>query len=103
MTSSLPLEALRYATAHVTRLVGIAVTLALLVTPNSSAAFQAEYGAYQQAVSRVCTTKVTPEMVQLYQAVLAAIERAKSSGRAPANLAGPRPPEIAYLDCFQTR
>jgi hypothetical protein len=103
MTSSPPVETFRYARARFTRLVWIIALVALLVAVNSAAAFEAEYGAYRQAVSRVCTTKVTPELVQRYQAVLAAIERAKASGRAPANLAGPRPPEMAYLDCFQTR
>ncbi len=103
MISALSLEPLHYARAHATRLVWILATLAVFVTATSAVAFQAEYNAYRQAVSRVCTTKVTPELVQLYQATLAAIEKAKSSGRAPTNLAGPRPPEMAYLDCFQTR
>ncbi len=103
MTSSPPVETFRYARARFTRLVWILATLAVFVTATSAVAFQAEYNAYRQAVSRVCTTKVTPELVQLYQATLAAIEKAKSSGRAPTNLAGPRPPEMVYLDCFQAR
>lgn len=101
MRSTLSVALYHHAVAK--QLVAAAVALALLGVADSASAFQAEYQAYQQAISRVCTTKVTPEVVQLYQATVAAIQAARSSGRAPKNLAGPRPPEMAYLDCFQAR
>lgn len=103
MKSVLSVAVLHHVVTPPKQLAAVIVTLALLGVVDSASAFQAEYNAYQQAISRVCTTKITPEIMQLYQAAVAAIEKAKSSGRAPVNLAGSRPPEMAYLDCFQGR
>ncbi len=103
MNSMLSLVLFRHTGMGPRILIAVVATFGLLRVPEPASAFQAECDAYRHAVGRVCTTKVTPEIRQLYQAAVTAIEQAKSSGRAPVNLANPRPPEMVYADCFQMR
>ncbi len=81
----------------------LATSLLIGLNPSPARAFEAELEAYRQAVSRICETGVTPEVVRLYQAAVAAVQAARSGAQPPRNLADLRPPEIAYSDCVQAR
>ncbi len=75
----------------------------LLLMASGAAASEDELKVYQEALSRVCLTRVTRELDQLYQAAVRAVEAARSAGQIPRSFAGLRSPERAYLDCFQGR
>lgn len=81
----------------------VATRSPMAATASLAPAFEAAIEAHRHAVSRICTTRVTPEVVRLYQPAVAAVQAARSGSRPPRNLAGLRPPEIAYTDSFQAR
>ena len=83
----------------------VAAALLMALSPAAAPAFEAELEAYRQALSRICKTGVTPEVVRLYQAAVTALEapRSQSGPQPPPNYAGLRPPELAYSDCVQGR
>ena len=80
-----------------------AVAVAIVMGSIPGAAQELELRAYRQALDRICITGVTPEIVRLYEAAVAAADTAKRVSRLPANLGSPRPPDLAYADCYQKR
>lgn len=56
---------------------------------------------YEQARAHICQTGVTAEHIRLYEELVKATEAARYGGGRESNFWGPRPPELAYLDCFQ--
>ncbi len=68
---------------------------------NPDAPFAAQLEAYRQALTQVCHTGVTPELIALYEAVLRAADRAEYGAGRGSNFGGPRPPQFADQDCFQ--
>ncbi len=79
------------------------LALSLLAAAVPASAFEAELEAYRQTVRGICRTGVTAEITRLYGEAVKAVDLARAASRVPANFAGPRPPEVAYLDCFQGR
>ena len=56
---------------------------------------------YEQARAHICQTGVTAEHIRLYEELVKATEAARYGGGRESNFWGPRPPELAYQDCFQ--
>ncbi|MBI4591478.1 MAG: hypothetical protein HY725_21855 [Candidatus Rokubacteria bacterium] len=79
----------------------IALALALFAAATPAVAFQSELATYQEALSKVCQTGVTPELVRLYQETVRAMDAAGSGSGRNSNFGSVRPPDFAYLDCFQ--
>lgn len=77
------------------------LTLALFAPVATARAFEAEVNRYLEAVSRVCHTGVTPELVRLYEQALKAADDAKYGGGRASNFWGPKDPERSYQDCVQ--
>lgn len=87
-------------------LITVVLAMSVLVTfgPSPISAFEAELATYRQALNQICKTGVTPEVLRVYQAALAAIAAARSkSGPQPPRNISVRPPDLAYNDCFQGR
>ena len=78
------------------RLLRIFFALALALS------FEAALQQYEAARAHICETGVTPEHVRLYQELVKATEAARYGGGRGSNFWGPRPPELAYQDCFQS-
>lgn len=57
--------------------------------------------AYQRALAQVCQTKVTPEVIRLYQDALKEMESTRYGHGRDSNFFGLRAPDRAYNDCFQ--
>jgi hypothetical protein len=57
---------------------------------------------YEQARAHICQTGVAPEHIRLYDELVKATEAARYGGGRESNFWGPRPPELAYQDCFQS-
>lgn len=74
----------------------------VLATGKPAPAFEVELQRYQQALVHVCRTGVTPELIRLYEEVVKAIDAARYGGGRASNFWGPRPPDLAYQDCFQS-
>lgn len=83
-----------------TRLAWVAAGL-LLVGPAPAVAQQGAVVAYQRAVAKVCETKITPDLVRLYQDAQRELDAARSGQGQDSNFFGLRSPERAYNDCFQ--
>jgi len=89
----------RQSTVRWPRISGLAVTLLAVVALDASA--QDPVAAYQRALTEVCRRHVTPELVQLYQEAVRAMEASRSGyGQGP-NFYGARDPYLAYNDCLQ--
>ncbi len=82
---------------------GAALGVAILMVAVPGAAQERELRAYRQALDRICVTGVTPEIVRLYEAAVTAVDAAKRAPRQPSNVGSPRPPDLAYEDCYQKR
>jgi len=79
----------------------VAGTLAAGTALPALAQPQTRMVAYQRALERVCQTKVTPELIRLYQDALKEIETTRYGHGRDSNFFGLRAPERAYNDCFQ--
>ncbi len=79
------------------------LALSLLATAVPASAFEADLEAYRQALRGICRTGVTGEITRLYQEAVKAVDAARAARRVPTNFVGPRPPDLAYLDCLQGR
>ena len=83
---------------------GVMVAAAVLVAgaaPPAMAQLQARMAAYQRALAQVCRTKVTPEMIRLYQDALKEMETTRYGQGRDSNFFGLRAPERAYNACLQ--
>jgi hypothetical protein len=58
--------------------------------------------AYWSALEKVCETGVTPELIQLYEATVKAVDAAGYGAGRGSNFWGPRDPELAWLNCFES-
>lgn len=108
---------------------GVVLAAGILVA-FTAAAFADEVAAYQRALTEVCKTGVTPELSPQYQRAVAAVAReasvvdvvphiARVTGRTmtskqfmrtttnphgkTTDFWGPRPPDLAYANCWQAR
>ena len=77
------------------RLIRTLLALALVFT------LEAALQRYEQARPHICQTGATPEHIRLYEELVKATEAARYGGGRESNFWGPRPPELAYQDCFQ--
>lgn len=82
---------------------GAALGVAIVMVAVPGAAQERELRAYRQALDRICITGVTPEIGRLYEAAVVAVDAAKRAARLPSNFGSPRPPDLAYSDCYQGR
>ena len=80
---------------------GVAAVVLAAVAPPAAVAQQETVVAYLRAVAKVCQTKVTPELVRLYQDAQREMETARSGQGQDSNFFGLRTPDRAYNDCFQ--
>lgn len=62
---------------------------------------QPRVAAYQRVLAQVCQTKVTPEVIRLYEDALKEMETTRYGHGRDSNFFGLRAPERAYNDCFQ--
>jgi hypothetical protein len=81
------------------RISGLAV--ALLAVGSLDASAQDPVAAYQRALTEVCRRQVTPELVQLYQEAVKAMEASRNGYGQGSNFYGVRDPYLAYNDCLQ--
>ena len=81
------------------RVVSVAALVA--VTAVSAASAGEAVDAYRRALTKVCQTQVTPELVRQYQAALKELEAASEGFGRGSNFAGLRDPYLAYNDCWQ--
>jgi hypothetical protein len=83
--------------------VGVMVAGVLVAgtAPPARAQQQTRVVAYQRALAQVCQTKVTPEVIRLYQDALKEMETTRYGHGRDSNFFGLRAPERAYNDCFQ--
>jgi hypothetical protein len=72
------------------------------VSPGVGTAFDAAVTRYRAALQTICSTGVTAEIRQRYDETVRAAEAARYGGGRQANFWGPRHPEAAYNDCFQS-
>jgi hypothetical protein len=72
------------------------VSIAVDTSPEAAAA------RYREALRRVCHTGVTPEIRQRCDEAVRTAQNAQYGAGRQANFWGPRHPEAAYLDCFQS-
>jgi hypothetical protein len=77
----------------------LAVALLAVTSPDASA--QDAVAAYQRALTEVCRRNVTPELVQLYQEAVKAMETSRNGYGQGSNFYGVRDPYLAYNDCLQ--
>jgi hypothetical protein len=57
---------------------------------------------YRQSLRTICDTGVTAEIRRRYDEAVRAAEAARHGGGRQSNFWGPRHPEAAYNDCFQS-
>jgi hypothetical protein len=81
------------------RVVSVAA-LATVAAVSAASAGEA-VDAYRRALTKVCQTQVTPELVRQYQAALKELEAAGEGFGRGSNFAGLRDPYLAYNDCWQ--
>jgi len=81
------------------RMASLAVALLAVTSPDASA--QDAVAAYQRALTEVCRRNVTPELVQLYQEAVKAMETSRNGYGQGSNFYGVRDPYLAYNDCLQ--
>jgi hypothetical protein len=81
------------------RIASLAVALLAVISPHASA--QDAVAAYQRALTEVCRRNVTPELVQLYQEAVKAMETSRNGYGQGSNFYGVRDPYLAYNDCLQ--
>ena len=83
-------------------LTGLAFIVSVLSPPGTAWPFEAELERYQQGLTQICHTGVTPELIRLHKEVVKAVDAATYGGGRQSNFWGPRPPDLAYQDCFQS-
>jgi hypothetical protein len=84
-------------------IVALVAGAVLAGTVAPTPAFQAELAAYREALSRVCSTGVTPELLRLYETTLRTVQAAQPAP-GPTNFAGPLSPDRVYeTTCIQGR
>ena len=86
-----------------------AIAAALTVVAVAASAFAAdgqdrlrEVRVYQEAASRICQTKVTPELERLYAEAVRALDQARYGRGTGSNFFGLRSPEELHRDCVQS-
>ncbi len=73
----------------------------LIATGPPASQFERELARYRQALTYVCQTGVTPQLVQLYREAVRAMDASNYGGARDSNFAGVRPPDFAYSDCYK--
>jgi hypothetical protein len=72
------------------------------LSPTPPTSFEDAAARYRLALQTICATGVTAEIQQRYDEAVRAADAARYGGGRQANFWGPRHPEAAYLDCFQS-
>jgi hypothetical protein len=79
-----------------------ASTPPVAIATTAATGFEDAAARYRNALGTLCVTGVTAEVQQRYEAAVHAADDARYGGGRQSNFWGPRNPEAAYHDCFQS-
>ena len=80
------------------------VAMAVMATAGAAAAYEKELVAYDAATAKICERGVTPDVQAKYDALVAALDKAKygfGHTASPSNFWGPTGPQALYEQCRQ--